>query len=168
MSDWVRLGDRVSFHQGDATDLPFSDNEFDADMTIHVGMNIPDKDKVYAEARRVLNPGARFVVYDILKGDSGEIFLPVPWARSVAINHLATLEYMRSLLTDAGFTIIADEDSTERSIAFFQEQAARTAQSGRARITFHPFLGDDFPQMSVNMMRNLNEKRIRTFTFVCR
>jgi ubiquinone/menaquinone biosynthesis C-methylase UbiE len=56
MSDWVGLGKRVSFRQGDATNLPFANNEFDAAMTIHVAMNIAAKDKMYMEAHRVIKP----------------------------------------------------------------------------------------------------------------
>jgi ubiquinone/menaquinone biosynthesis C-methylase UbiE len=46
MSDWVGLGKRVSFKQGDATNLPFDDKTFDAAMTIHVAMNIAAKGKM--------------------------------------------------------------------------------------------------------------------------
>jgi ubiquinone/menaquinone biosynthesis C-methylase UbiE len=60
MSDWVGLGSRVSFTQGDATNLPFENQTFDAAMTIHVAMNIAAKDKMYLEARRVLKPGGGF------------------------------------------------------------------------------------------------------------
>lgn len=45
MSDWVGLGSRASFKQGDATNLPFADQTIDAAMTIHVAMNIAAKDK---------------------------------------------------------------------------------------------------------------------------
>src|SRR6516162_6979714 len=45
MSEWVGLAKRVSFKQGDATNLPFADKQFDAAMTIHVAMNITNKDK---------------------------------------------------------------------------------------------------------------------------
>ena len=38
MSEWVGLGKRVSFKQGDATNLPFGNKAFDAAMTIHVAM----------------------------------------------------------------------------------------------------------------------------------
>jgi ubiquinone/menaquinone biosynthesis C-methylase UbiE len=167
ISGWLGLGDRVAFQQGDATDLPFSDNVFDAAMTIHVAMNIPDKDKVYAEARRVLKPGARFVVYDILQGSGGELLLPVPWARSQEISHLATRDQMHTLLDDAAFTIIEAEDSTDRAIAFFEARAGQMEQSAMALAPFHPFLGDDFREMAVNMVRNLTENRIRVCTFVC-
>src|SRR5262252_5482139 len=62
MSDWVGLGGRVSFKQGDATNLPFENRTFDAAMTIHVAMNIAGKDKMYLEALRVLKPGRIFAV----------------------------------------------------------------------------------------------------------
>ena len=78
LSDWVGLGDRVTFLQGDATHLPFPDGMFDAAMTIHVAMNIHRKDRMYAEARRVLRPGSRFAVYDVLQGEGGEVLFPVP------------------------------------------------------------------------------------------
>jgi len=45
MSEWVGLGKRVSFKQGDATNLPFDNKKFDAAMTIHAAMNIAAKDK---------------------------------------------------------------------------------------------------------------------------
>ena len=57
MSEWLGLRKRVSFRQGDATNLPFADKQFDAAMTIHVAMNIAAKDTMYGEARRVLKPG---------------------------------------------------------------------------------------------------------------
>ena len=103
MSDWVGLSNYVSFRQGDATKLPFADKQFDAAMTIHVAMNIATKDKMYAEARRVLRPGGIFAVYDALQGEGGEVLYPVPWAREPSISHLATSDQMSSLLIGAGF-----------------------------------------------------------------
>ena len=57
MTSWLGLSGKVHCQQGDATDLPFPDDHFDAVMTIHVAMNIPAKDRLYAEARRTLKPG---------------------------------------------------------------------------------------------------------------
>ena len=39
MSDWVGLDSRVSFKQGNATNLPFENQTFDAAMTIHAPKN---------------------------------------------------------------------------------------------------------------------------------
>jgi ubiquinone/menaquinone biosynthesis C-methylase UbiE len=75
MSEWVGLGKRVSFKQGDATNLPFDNKKFDAAMTIHAAMNIAAKDKMYMEA---VKPGGIFAVYDILQGEGGEVLYPVP------------------------------------------------------------------------------------------
>ena len=78
MSAWAGLGERTAFKQGDATKLPFADRHFDAAMTIHVAMNIAAKDRMYAEARRVLKPGGIFALYDVLQGEGGDLLFPGP------------------------------------------------------------------------------------------
>jgi ubiquinone/menaquinone biosynthesis C-methylase UbiE len=167
LTDWVKLSDRVTFKQGDATNLPFEDGVFDAAMTIHVAMNIAAKDKMYAEAKRVLRRGARFAVYDVLQGEGGEVYYPVPWAREPSISHLATPAAMQSLLTGAGFKIVSANDSTDESQRWFEAMAARMARSTVPAVTFQTFLGNDFPEMARNQVRNLQEKRIRTVTYTC-
>ena len=167
MSDWVGLGDRVAFQQGDATDLPYEDDRFDAAMTIHVAMNIPDKDKMYAQARRVVNPGGIFAVYDVLQGEGGDVLFPAPWARDPSISHLATPDQMESLLAGAGLTILDVHDSTDESQSWFEAMTARMAQSGPPPVSFQIFLGGDFPGMARNQVRNLAERRIRTVRYIC-
>jgi len=166
LSAWVGLADRVDFRQGDATALPFDDGVFDAAMTVHVAMNIAAKDRMFAEAKRVLKPGARFVAYDVLQGEGGDVLYPVPWAREPSISHLATPDAMSLLLSDAGFRVLKVEDSTEEGQRWFEEMAARMAGSTPA-VTFRAFLGDDFPAMARNQVINLRERRIRTVTYVC-
>ena len=167
LSDWVNLGDRVTFLQGDATKLDFENDTFDAAMTIHVAMNIARKDKIYAEAKRVLKSGGTFAVYDILQGEGGDVLFPVPWARTPEISHLATPSAMRALLTTADFEIVEELDSTGESQAWFEDMADRIAKKGPPPLTFREFLGDDFPQMTQNQVRNLAKRRIRTCTFIC-
>lgn len=167
MSDWVGVGDRVAFQQADATDLPFDDDRFDAAMTIHVAMNIPAKDKMYREARRVLQPSGILAIYDVLQGEGGEVRFPVPWAREPSISHLATPQEMPSLLTTAGFTILETHDSTAESQAWFESMAARMERDGPPPVTFQVFLGDSFLEMARNQVRNLTERRIRTVSFIC-
>ena len=166
LSGWVGLSDRVDFRQGDATGLPFGDAMFDAAMTIHVAMNIAAKDKMYAEARRILKPGSRFVAYDVLQGEGGEVLFPVPWAREPSISHLATPDTMPALLSNAGFTILKVEDSTEEGQRWFEEMSGRLASSAPA-VTFQAFLGNDFPAMARNQVINMRERRIRTVSYVC-
>jgi ubiquinone/menaquinone biosynthesis C-methylase UbiE len=166
LSGWVGLGDKVTFRQGDATNLPFGDGEFDAAMTIHVAMNIAAKDRMYAEARRVLKRGARFGVYDVLQGEGGTMLFPVPWAREPSISHLATPDEMVALLQGAGFRIVESVDSTEESQRWYEAMASRLAQAAPA-VTFQAFLGNDFPTMARNQIANLRDRRIRTVSYIC-
>ena len=67
LSQWTGLSDRTHFEVADATTTGLPDAAVDAVMTVHVAMNISDKPALYAEAFRVLRPGGRFVVYDVLQ-----------------------------------------------------------------------------------------------------
>jgi ubiquinone/menaquinone biosynthesis C-methylase UbiE len=168
MSKWVNLEERVRFQPGDATKLPFEDNQFDAAITIHVAMNIPAKDKMYSEAKRVIKSGGIFAVYDVLKGEGGDVLFPVPWARESSINHLVTRNEMEALLTQAGLEILQINDSTDESRGWFKALMARKAESGPPPVTFQTFMGDDYPEMVRNKDRNLLERRIRTVSFICK
>jgi ubiquinone/menaquinone biosynthesis C-methylase UbiE len=166
MSDWVGLAQLTSFKQGDATNLPFADRQFDAAMTIHVAMNIAAKDKMYAEARRVIKPGGIFAVYDVLQGEGGEILYPVPWAGEPSISHVATPDQMKSLLTGAGFKLLDVQDSTDESQRFFEKLTAQMAKTDKHPAGWHLFF-DNFAAMARNQVRNVTERRIRTVTFIC-
>ncbi len=167
LSSWVGLGDRVTFQQGDATKLPYADGAFDAAMTIHVAMNIAAKDRMYAEARRVLRPGGHFGIYDILQGEGGDVLYPVPWARDPSISHLATPDAMLALLSAAGFKVLSVTDSTQEGQRWFEDMAERMKQGATPPLSFRAFLGDDFPTMTRNQVRNLQERRIRTVSYIC-
>ena len=167
LSQWTGLSDRTQFEVGDATALDSPPAAFDAAMTIHAAMNIADKPAMYREARRVLKPGGRFVVYDVLQGPGGDVRYPVPWARDPADSHLATTEQMRTLLAEAGFSVISETDSSTASREWFAAVAARIAETGPPPVTFAAFLGADFAPMARNQVENLSEDRIRTVTFVC-
>ncbi len=167
LSEWVGLADLTRFEQGDAIALDFADAHFQAVFTIHVAMNIAAKDRLYAEARRVIEPGGRFVIYDVLRGEGGEVAYPVPWARDAAISHLATPNEMRALLAGAGFQVVAVEDSTAASQAWYERMRERLAQAQPPPLGFAIFLGDDFPQMARNILANLTARSLRTVRFDC-
>ena len=168
LSKWVGLAEKVDFLRADATAIPFADDSFDAAMSIHAAMNIERKDLVYARAARVLKPGGIFAVYDVLKGEGDEVLFPAPWAREPSISFLSAPEEMRKLLKNAGFEILEEIDSTDQSVAWFMEMTARMATAEAQPLSIGILLGPDFPQMAQNQLRNLAERRIRTFSFICK
>ncbi len=62
------LGDKLNYHHGSATAMPFENAAFDVVWTQHVAMNIKDKTSLYAEISRVLKPGGKLAIHDILAG----------------------------------------------------------------------------------------------------
>ena len=56
------MQDRVQIELGDGQHLPYPDSVFDGAYTQHVTMNVADRPRFFAEAFRVLKPGAFFVV----------------------------------------------------------------------------------------------------------
>src|SRR5689334_10536017 len=92
------LSDRVSFSHGDALDLPFPDASFDVAWTQHATMNVEDKERLYAEAHRVLRPGGRLSFHEVMAGPVQPIHFPVPWAREPAMSFLRPAAEVRSVL----------------------------------------------------------------------
>jgi hypothetical protein len=58
-------------------------------------------------------------------------------------------------------------DLAEESQAFFERMTAQMAKTGSPPVAWRLFLGDDFPAMARNQVRNVTERRIRTVSFIC-
>jgi SAM-dependent methyltransferase len=121
-----RLGvtDHVEFRVGDITDLDLPDGSVDHAWTQHVAMNIADRDRLYREIRRVLRPGGRFAVFDVIDGGGGELLLPVPWATEPSHSHLVTRDEQRALLERSGYRIDVWEDPTEEMVEILRKMLA--------------------------------------------
>jgi demethylmenaquinone methyltransferase/2-methoxy-6-polyprenyl-1,4-benzoquinol methylase len=59
------LSDCISFEKQDCTQLPYSDNSFDAAMVSFGLRNFEDLDKGLSEIRRVLKPGGRLIALEL-------------------------------------------------------------------------------------------------------
>ncbi len=115
------LDSLVGLQTGDATDLSgFADATFDGAWTIHVGMNIADKQSFYTNVVRVLKPGARFVLFDVLNADNGEVHYPMPWAATPETSFLVTAEQLNAALRSAGLDVVEVRDDTEAGRAFVE------------------------------------------------
>jgi MPBQ/MSBQ methyltransferase len=168
LAEWVGLSGRVEYRQADALDLPFGDSAFDIAWTQHAAMNIPDKARLYAEAHRVLKPGGRFALYDILQGPDGPVHFPVPWAREPAISHLVTPDELKRSLEGTGFEIVSWRDTTAAGRDWFIEMSRRIRESGLPPLSFGLLFGPEFAHMAENQRRNLEENRIALIEAVCR
>jgi ubiquinone/menaquinone biosynthesis C-methylase UbiE len=112
LTEWVGLTALVTFDVGSATALPYEDGSFARAMLNHVGMNIADKGGVFAEVRRVLEPGALFAVYEQMRTGEGELTYPLPWAADERSSFVESRERYVELLASAGFVVERDEDRT--------------------------------------------------------
>ena len=166
--DRLGLSDRVSYHQGNALDMPFDDNLFDVVWTQHAAMNISEKSQLYAEMWRVLKPGGMLAIYDICSGKGGPVHFPVPWARESSISFLATPDEMRSLLEETKFEILSWRDTTGLGREWFRAVKQKMQEHGPPPLGFQVLLGPDFQTMAQNQVRNLEENRIALIEVLAR
>ena len=153
----------VSYQIGDLLALPFPDSCFDVVWTQHVVMNIPDRERVYREFRRMLRLSGKLAFYGVLAtGASPELHFPVPWAENSETSFLFTQDETSSVLATAGFTITAWNDVTIEALKWIDQQRP-PGQGFNLGLVMGPRLGG----MSANLARNIREERVRLVMGVC-
>ncbi len=160
LTNWTRLTDKVSFVCGNALAQPFADAPFDVVWTQHASMNIADKPQLYREVARVLRPGGRFALFDVLAGPNQPIYFPVPWASDQSFSFLLSPEETRALITKSGFRELSWLTGQELEAEL--EQPDPASEEAPASGGLNPGLlnGPDGPRMGANVQRNLQEGRI--------
>lgn len=148
------LEDRIEVHKGNALDLPFPDDTFDAVWMQNVGMNIADKQGLYAEICRVLKPGGRYAFQEMAAGEVAASYFPLPWATDPADSHLISGEDIRSLLGEKGFIEELFEDTSD---AHLDMAPVTTAASP---LTLGVYI-DNLAEKAGNARRSLEEGQIR-------
>ncbi len=154
------LGDHVSFTHGNALVMPYPGGSFDVAWTQHTSMNVADKARLYKEIHRVLRPGGRLALHEILAGPASPIHFPVPWARTPSASFLIAPESARALVAAAGFGELAWIDDTTPTLEWFRKRSATIPRTPTQPLGLHLLLGEDFPRMFHNQLRNLEEGRI--------
>jgi ubiquinone/menaquinone biosynthesis C-methylase UbiE len=154
------LSDLVSFRHASALEMPYPDASFDVAWTQHSSMNIADKERLYKEIHRVLRPGGRLALHEIMAGPASPIHFPVPWARDPSISHLQPPETIRSLIATTGFHESSWVDETAPATEWFNQRLSATASEGPPPLGLHLLLGPDSNEMFRNQVLNLGEGRI--------
>lgn len=164
----VGLGALISYRLGSALSLPFAAGTFDGAYMLHVGMNIEDKSRLFAEVRRALKPQGVFGIYDVMRESDGELKYPVPWASSDETSFVATAAAYRRLLAAAGFEVIWERSRREFAIEFFRQMRAQAAPGGPPPLGLHILMGASSPEKVANMIGNLERGLIAPTEIVCR
>ena len=154
----VGLSDRVLFRHGDALAMPFADGAFDLVWTQHSSMNVPDKQGLYRQIHRVLRPGGRLALHEILAGKVQPLHFPVLWAADPAISFLQPPTEIRALLGGLGFREVAWIDTSDAASTWFRTTSERLAASEQGRLS--TLSGADISEPVRNIVRNLEEGRI--------
>lgn len=108
----VKLADRVTHRVGDALALAVEGEPFDVVWTQNSGMNIADKERLYAGFTRVLRQGGLLALQEPMAGPVQPPVFPVMWARDATMSFLRAPDEMRALIEAAGFRARAWEDVT--------------------------------------------------------
>lgn len=159
LTEFVKLGDKVSFKQGSALNLPFPSESFDIVWTEHAQMNISDKKKFYGEIGRVLNSNGRLVFHDIF-GTSNTPFYPTPWAEYDSMSSLCSQDEAKSIIESSNFIVDNWEDTTRKSLEFFKEMLKKTESTGPTPLGLHLLMGKTAKTKFLNQVRNFEEDRI--------
>ena len=154
------LQDLVEFRHGNALAVPFADATFDVVWTQHSSMNIDDKVKLYSEAHRVLRPGGRLAIHEIMAGPQAPPHFPVPWARESSGSFLQPPDAVRAILDRLGFRVVSWEDHSAITVAWFRERMAAAPAGGPPPLGLHLLLGPDMPRLFRNMIQSFDEARI--------
>lgn len=155
LTNLVHLESVATFEQGSALAMPFQPETFDAAYMFHVGMNIADKNALFLDVARVLKPGARFSIFDLMRTNDEPISYPVPWAVSGTTSFVVKSESYRNALAAVGFEVVHERGRREFGIDFFERNIARAGQGGPPIVGLQLLMGEKAPLMMQNVLSGM-------------
>lgn len=168
LSEMCGLAEATAFHAGSAYDLPFEDESFDLATMLHVGMNLDDKAKLFREVARVLAPGGRFALFDIMARSGEAHDFPVPWASGPDGSFVEPPEAYREAARAAGLALEAERDRHEYAAAFFTKVTKAMDEKGPSPVGLQLIMGPEAPIRYGNAVRATVEGKIGPWEMVFR
>jgi ubiquinone/menaquinone biosynthesis C-methylase UbiE len=169
LTTWTGLGDSVRFEVGSALEMPLDAESFDGAVQLHVGMNIEDKQRLCNEVFRVLRPGGRYALYDIMRTSDDPLTYPVPWAANESMSFVDELPSYRTALESAGFEVEQVRHRGVFAIEFFTAMRKKSASGGSPPpLGLHIILGQDAPVKIANMVDAISAGTIAPVEIICR
>ena len=148
------LADRVTHRVGDALALDVEGQAFDVVWTQNSGMNIGDKERLYAGFAGCLGPGALLALQEPMAGPVEPVVYPLMWARDASMSFLRVPEEMRAVIEAAGFRPRAWEDVT------LELPGPSAASAIPAYAIQRIVMGDALEEITRSGARNREERRI--------
>ena len=167
LTSLLEMDGRVVVDLGDGQQLPYDAETFDGGYTQHVTMNVSDRAQFFAEAYRVLKPGAFFALTEHGLGPAGDPHYPVPWSEDGSMAYLETPERTVAYLQDAGFVDVLVEDTGEKYLAGYRRAMELAAQGALPPLGTHILLGDSAAAKTRNAARNIEEQRTHPIQVLC-
>ncbi|MCL7382275.1 methyltransferase domain-containing protein [Streptomyces sp. 35G-GA-8] len=110
------LADRATFQFTDAMDMPFPDGSFDAAWAFESMWHMPDRGQVLSETARVLRPGGRLAIADVIErgpvSPEGRVVLD-HICENYAVRSLGTVDEYRTALAASGFVDVEIRDISD-------------------------------------------------------
>jgi hypothetical protein len=131
-------------------------------------MNVADRPKFFAEARRVPKPGAFFALTEHGLGPQGDPHHPVPWSADGTGAYLITPSETRAILEKTGFRDVVIEDTGAKYAAGYRKAIEKVGKGALPPLGLHILMGESALQKTRNAARNIEEGRTHPIQPLCR
>jgi len=146
---------RVRFQYGDACAMPLESASFDGVYAIETAFHYPDKAAFAREAFRVLRPGGRFAMADMVIEERGATLFHRIFHKWLGVLNLHTVPSWRRDLEAAGFRGLHVEDVTREVLRDGLLLANRRIDESRAALSRR------YPDLLIDLVRWGNEQVVK-------